>query len=53
MISKIANNKKIYLCLGCTIPGLLCLTSCYDTIPPNYIGYSNLFRDISNKKLSS
>jgi len=46
-------SKKVFLGLGGTSICLGFLTNCYDTIPPNHIGYPNLFGDIKHNKLSS
>lgn len=53
MISRIIENKKKIIGLGGVIGGIIGFTTCYDTIPPNHVGYSNLFGDVGNTKLSS
>ncbi len=50
MLSTIFNNKK--LLIG-GIVGMVGIPTCYDTIPPNHVGYSNLFGNVSNEKLLS
>ena len=37
---------------GCLIFGIIG-TKSFDTIPPNHIGYSNLFYDVGKNKLNS
>ncbi len=53
MLSRTIENKKTLLAIGTLSIGIFGFNTCYDTIPPNHIGYSNLFGDVGNKKLTS
>ncbi len=50
MLSTIFNNKKLLIA---GVIGMVGVPNCFDTIPPNHVGYPNLFGNVSNEKLLS